>query len=218
MGRQGPVGIFLDAKPRPGRVADDPDHPDRVLDEFFLRVPDAADDPLAKVFQPSHVIHQGEIGDIVEDAIDGDIPAESVLDGGSEGIVRMRRNFLAGLVEFRTPPEGGHLDILSPGEVDVGQAEAVSDESGIAEEVPDLTRVGIGGDVEIFGGLAQKQIADAPTHQVCRETMMVEPVKDLQSIRVDGLAGDGVLLAGENAGGDGFIHGIDSRPSEVCRF
>jgi hypothetical protein len=27
-----------------------------------------------------------------------------------------------------------------------------------------------------------------------------------------------VLLAGENAGSNGFIHGIDSRSGEACKF
>jgi hypothetical protein len=90
----------------------------------------------------------------------------------------------------------------------MGQAKAASDETGIAEKVPDLPRVGIGGDVEVFGGLAHQKIADAPTHEVGGETIMVEPIKDLQSIGVDVLAGDGVLLAGENAGSDWLFHGI----------
>jgi len=40
----------------------------------------------------------------------------------------------------------------------------------------------------------QKQIADASS-QICDEPVLVEPVEDLQSVRIDGFAGNGMLLA-----------------------
>jgi hypothetical protein len=178
VGEQRSVGFFLNPKAGSGCMADDPDHPYWVLDEFLFGIADAPDNSLPEVFQPSHVINQGKIGNIIKDAVDGDVPPEGVFSGGSEGVVGVGVGLRLPFIKFRMPTEGGDLDVFPSGEINVGQAEAAADEAGIAEEVPYLPGMRIRGHIEIFGSLSQEKIADASPHQVGGKTMVVEAVKN----------------------------------------
>jgi hypothetical protein len=81
----------------------------------------------------------------------------------------------------------------------VSQAETPSDQPAVAKEPADLLRVGVGADVEILRLSAEKQVADAAAYQIGLEARRGEPVQDFQSIRVDALAGDGMLAARADA-------------------
>jgi hypothetical protein len=178
VGEQRPVGFSLDCEAGPRRMADDPDHPYRVLGEFFIRVPDGTDDPVAEVLQSSHVIDQRKIGNIIKDSVDGDIPPQGVFSGSSESVVGVGVGLRLCFIKFRMPTEGGDLDVFPSGKIYVGQAEAAADEAGIAEEVPYLPGMCIRGHIEVFRCLSQEKIADASSNQVGGKTMVVEAVKD----------------------------------------
>jgi hypothetical protein len=189
-------------------MADDPDHPYRVLNEFFFGIPDAADDSLPEVLQPSHVIDQRKVGNIIKDAVNGDIPPEGVFARGPEGVFGLGQVVLAVFLKLRTPPEGGDFNILPPREVDVGQAEPAADQAGIPENLPNLPGMGVGCHIKVFGGLPQKQIADASPYEISGEPLLVEPVEDLKGVRIDDFARNTMFLAGNNLGNGWLIHKI----------
>jgi hypothetical protein len=208
MGEKRSVGVLYDREAGSGRMAEDPDHPHRIMDKFFLGVADAADQPPSQIVQPSYVIHEREVGEVVENSVDGDVPAESVLGRRAEGIIGGEMILLVGRVEFGASAEGGDFDEFTARGIDPSQAETAADQTGAPEEIPDLTGRGVGGHVKVFGGLPQEEIPDAPSHQEGRKALMVEPVKNLESMGVDVLAGDGVRGPGKNSGRDGFIHEV----------
>jgi hypothetical protein len=201
VGKQGPVGDLFDGKSGSGGVTDYPDHSNGVLDEFFFRVSDAPDHAPAKVFESPHMVHEGKVGQIIENSINGNIPAEGVFDGRAERVFRfgLVSPVAVGVIKrIGAPAESGDLDVLAPGKIDMGKAEAASDQAGVAEELPNLPGLGVGGHIKIFRSLSQEEVPNASPDQVGRESVVVKPVKDPQGIRIDTLSGYGVLLTREN--------------------
>ena len=90
MPEQGLIRFFFDAKTGAGRVTDHPDHPDRVLMEFFVRISDAADDAVLEIFQPSDVIDERKIPGVVKNPVDRNIPPQGVFRRGPEGVFPLR--------------------------------------------------------------------------------------------------------------------------------
>ncbi len=89
------------------------------------------------------------------------------------------------------PPERRDLDGLGA-ELDVRQPEPAADDPAVAKELLDL--VGMGGrpDVEVFRTSFEQQVTNAPTDEVRDVIMLVEPVKDLESVGIDLATGDRV--------------------------
>jgi hypothetical protein len=97
-------------------------------------------------------------------------------------------------------PEGRYFDDLPVGEQDVRQPEAAPDQPAIAEKLPQRLGMGVGSDVEILGHSAEHQVADRTAHQVALVARGPQPIEDLQSVRVDAGARDGVLGPRSDAG------------------
>ena len=219
MPEQGLIGFFFDAKTGAGRVPDHPDHPDRVLMEFFVRIADAADDAVLEIFQPSDVIDERKIPGVVKNPVDRNIPPQSVFRRGPEGVFSLRVGGFLLFLELRLAPESGDLDELSSPEKHMGDAETAADEPRVAEDFLDLMRVGIRGQIEIFRGLFQKKVADTSADQVGNKPVIPEPVKNLQGFRVDILPGERMLRAGDDAGNGRLNHrNGDRREVRVCMF
>ncbi len=95
-------------------------------------------------------------------------------------------------------PEGGDLDHLAAAEVDVGQPEAPPDEAAVPEDGPHLARVGVGGDVEVLGRVAEEQVAHAAAHEVGLVVHVPQPGDHLERLGVEPLDGD-LRLRGRGA-------------------
>ena len=80
--------------------------------------------------------------------------------------------------------ERGNLDGLGA-ELDVGEPEAASDDPAVAKELLDLVRVRGRTDVEVLRPPAEQEIPHAPTHQIPDVIVLVEPVEDFESVRID---------------------------------
>ena len=78
------------------------------------------------------------------------------------------------------------------------QAEATAYQATVAEQLTDLFRGRIGGDVKIFRLFAQQQIAYAAADQPRFVARLVESVHDLEGIFTDIFAGNCMLLARDN--------------------
>ena len=123
--------LGLDAELETGGKGQGPEHAHRVLQNPAFGVPDHADHPGPEVLQPAHVVVDREIGDIVVEAVDGEIAAEGILLRASEGVVEPDARLLFihsdGGRRGRAA-EGGHLDDLV-GEEDVDKAEPAADDA-----------------------------------------------------------------------------------------
>ena len=86
--------------------------------------------------------------------------------------------------------KGGDLDDLVV-EIDVGQAEAPSDDAAVAEELSDFVGARGGGDVEILGRPLQQQVAHPSADDVGRMAEPAQPLEDLGGLGVDQIEGDG---------------------------
>ena len=93
--------------------------------------------------------------------------------------------------------EGGDFDNFRP-EHHVRQAEAAAYQAAVAEQLTDLFRGRIGGDVKIFRFFAQQQIAYAAADQPRFIARLVKSVHDLEGIFTDIFAGNCMLLARDN--------------------
>ena len=202
-------GVAVDGESQARGQGRGPQHADGVLAEAHRRIADGADHAVLQVEEAVHVVDHREGGDVVEQGVDREVAAEGVLLGRAEGVVAPDEG--VALFGLGLAPEGRDLHHL-PSEADVAEPEAAADHEAVAEEPLDLLRVGAGADVEVLGLAAQQQVAHPAAHQVGHVTAALEAVQDLQGVRVDGLAGDRVLRALEDArrhfqGGRGPPHG-----------
>jgi hypothetical protein len=196
------VCFFFDGEPGSAGMPDDTNHSDRVLEESFIGVTNDPDDPALQVAHAVHVINNGEIGDIIKEAVNGEIAAERILLGcskavHSDGIPVVGRD----LFEFRMASKGGDLDDLSALKKDMNEPEPATDDSAVAEEGLDLAGVGVGGDIKILGDPSDEKVPDTSANQIGKEPMSMKTVKNLQGLFIDTLSRNGVLRPGNNDGG-----------------
>ena len=92
------------------------------------------------------------------------------------------------------PAERRDLDGLGA-EADVREPEPPADDPAVLEQPLDLVRVRVGADVEVLRPAAEQQVADAAADEVGDVVVLVEPVENLQRVRIDLFAGDRVLGA-----------------------
>jgi hypothetical protein len=81
-------------------------------------------------------------------------------------------------------PERGDLDRLGA-ELHVRESEAPPDDPAVPKELLDLVRMGRRPDVEVLRAAVQQQIPDAAPDEVRDVVVLVEPVKDLESVGID---------------------------------
>ena len=98
--------------------------------------------------------------------------------------------------------EGRDLDGLGA-ELDVRETEPPADDPAVPEEPFDLIGMRIGADVEVFRPAAQQQIADAAAYEIGDVTLLLEPLKDAKSVRINVPARDRMICAWDD---DRFGH------------
>ena len=69
------------------------------------------------------------------------------------------------LIFARVGAKGRRLDDLVAKD-DVGESKAAADDAAVAEQLAQLARRSIGGDVEVFGRTTEQQVANAATDEV----------------------------------------------------
>ena len=173
-----------------------------------------------EIFDAADVVDHGEVRDVVEEAVDGEVAPDGVLGGGAEGVVRsdqevdVARRTRIDVLRLGTPAERGDLDDLPSVEEDVGEPEAPADDAAVPEEAADVLRAGVGPDVEVLRGPPRQEIADGAADEVRLEPGPVQAVENLQGVGVDVAARDGVLGAGDDPGFGhpfrGVLRSIDS--------
>jgi hypothetical protein len=113
----------------------------------------------ADVGDAAVVVQHRLAGRIVVHGVDGEVAAGGVFVLLAEGVVAQHAAmFILGRGFGRGATEGGHFEQVLT-EHDVHDLEAAADDEGAAEQLLDLFRRGVGGDVEVLGLDAQQQVA-----------------------------------------------------------
>jgi hypothetical protein len=160
-------------------MAESPNHSNRVLLEFLIRITDGSDDLPLKISHPVDIVNDGEIRNIVEQAIDGDVTAQGIFLGCSKAICSDDLPIFDRFFEFRVATESGDLDDFSLSKKDSNQPESTADDTAILEKEIDFVRASVGGDIEVFGDLPQEEIANASSYKVCQEPVSMKAVQNL---------------------------------------
>ncbi len=201
--------ILVDGEAQAGSQRHRPQHPNRILAEAHRGVADGADHFPLEVLKAAHPVDDRESGDVVEESVDREVPAEGVLFRRAEGVVAADER--VAFFRLGLPAESRHLDDL-PAEAHVAEAEAAANDETVAKQFLDLLGMSGGPDVEVFGPAFQEKVAHSPPHEISHESVVLQTIKHLEGIGVDVLAGDNVLGAGEYPGrdvpGGGFHSGI----------
>ena len=182
---------------------------------------------------PAHVVDQGKVGDIVEQGIDREVPAQGILFRVAEDVVTQDH---AGLVDRKMGWSARRLAPLRHNvgcgrplapllrlllrltthqraegghfdqfilEVQVGQPETTPHQAAVAKDPLDLAWRRIGYHVEVLGFAPQPEVADAAPHQISPEALGIDPVEGFEGVGADECTGDGVVSPGDEPGGSG---------------
>jgi hypothetical protein len=76
------------------------------------------------------------------------------------------------------------LDRFRP-ESNMCQAEATADDPAVLEETLDLIRMRRRADVEVLGSPTEQQISHTAAHQIRDVAVLVEPIENLERVRID---------------------------------
>ncbi len=186
----GVICIGFDVKAQSGGEADGAQHSYGVLSEPYVGVANAADHAMLEVVKSADVIDNLEGTDIVEESVDGEVPSAGILLRRTECVVMMLEEgglfggFTVGLVGVRGSPESACLDDLFA-EPDVSEAKAATDQKAVSEELPDLVGVSVGSDIEVLGGPAEQQVANAAADEVRDEARLVKPVEHSERVGIN---------------------------------
>jgi len=178
-------GLLFDLEAELGGEADRPEQPDRILLDADVRIPDRPQDAALEVGLAAHVIENLAQHHVVEEPVDGEVPALGVLLRGAEGVVAGDEEVLRLALDAGIGAEGGGLDDLAVAEVDVRQPKAPPDEPAVAEDRADLSGVGAGGHVEILRLPAEEKVADAAADQVGLVPEAAQAVDHAQRVGIE---------------------------------
>lgn len=183
-----------------GGEANGTHHADGIFAETDVGVADGADAAGLEVTETTDVINDGEVVNVVEEAVDGEVTTEGIFLGCAEGVVFElveSVRLIGDGVRRRCLAEGGGLDDLFAKD-NMGETEATADEIAIAELALDFVGACVSTDVKIFWGPAKEQITDGTANEVGFVAELGEAVKNLKGIRVDVAARDVVLGSGDD--------------------
>ena len=184
-----------------GGEANGTHHADGIFAETDVGVADGADAAGLEVTETTDVINDGEVVNVVEEAVDGEVTTEGIFLGGAEGVI-LELVETVGLIgdgiRGRGLTERGGLDNLFAKD-DMGETEATANKIAIAELALDFVGAGIGADIEVFGGATKEEIADGTADEIGFVAELGKTVKNLKGIGVDVAAGDVVLGSGDDS-------------------
>jgi hypothetical protein len=124
--------------------------------------------------------------DVVEERVDGEVPAHGVLVGLAERVVVPDQEVLGvSLLFLGRAPEGRGLDDLPSREQHVDQPKPSPDDAGIAEQRSNVVRASAGRDVEVLGGAIEQEIPDAAADDVGLVAVPSKALDDLDGVRIE---------------------------------
>ena len=163
----GLVGLVFNGESSSSGMADHPNHSDRILLKSFTRITDGSNDPSLEVCDSANIIYNREICNIVEKAINRDVPAQGILRGRSKTVCPDDIPFFRFyLFKFWPAPKSGYLDDLSPSKKYLDLFKSAANDPAVFKEGIDLMGVSIGGDIKIFWDPFQEEVPDASPDEI----------------------------------------------------
>ncbi len=195
----------IDIKAKCGGEADGAQDANGVFDEAAGGIADDAQQVSIQIAQAAGVVDNGEVGDVVEEGVDGEVTAKGIFFGTSKNIVAQDKAvvgdavavFVAALGLGGQCAEGGDFNGFVV-KVDMSQTEAAADEAAVTKYPLHIFRRGVGGDVKIFRVASEQNIANAAACEIGCVSDVFEAVEHFNCGRADLLAADGVVGAGYN--------------------
>jgi hypothetical protein len=188
----GGEGVGVEGEVEAGGEAEGSEHAELVFGEAEDGVSDGAEGAAGEVVSATDEVEGGGAGvaglvveeGVEEHAVEGEVAAEDVFGGGG-GEADLVGSAAVGV--GTVVAEGG--DLGGVGVVsDEEDAEVGADGEGVGEEGEDLFRGGGGGDVEVPGGEAEQEVADAASGEECLVAGLEEGAGDVEG----GLVGGGL--------------------------
>jgi hypothetical protein len=179
MPEDGLVGLVFNGESGSGGMADDSDYSNRVLLESFVGIADGSNDLMLEVSYSTDIVDNGKICNIIKKSINRDVAAQGVLFRRPKTLFPDEFPFFClYFFEFRSAPESGYLDNLSPLKKDLNQSESTSNNPAVFKESIDLMGVRIGGHVKVFRDLSEEEISNTSTNEISEEPVSVKAVED----------------------------------------
>ena len=201
------VSLAFNRETRSGGMANDPNHSDRILLESFIGVADGSNNMSLEVGHPANVVHDGEIRNVIEEAVDREVPSQGIFRRRSKTICPKDGSICCvNLLEFRSTPKRGYLDGLFSLEENMNESETSADDPAVLKKGINLMGVGIGGNIEIFRGLAEEKVTNTSPDQISQESVPVKAVEDFQSLLIDHSSRDGMFRSWN----DELFHSLSS--------
>ena len=181
----GPRSAPGDAEVQFRRQPRRPEHADRVLAIARYGIADQPQGAAGDIVHPAGVIPDAEVGDVVVERVDREIPAPNILVDGPVDVVAENPAAVSVLavVLGAAPgrPKGDHLDHF-PAEPDMRQPETPPDQATIAKQRAHLLGPRIGNHVVILRTEAEQQVAHAAADDKRLAPAALEPVQDLERV------------------------------------
>jgi hypothetical protein len=190
----------LDGELELGREAHHAQHAHRVFAVARFGFADDAQLLGADVGDAAVVVQHRLAGRIVVHGVDGEVAAGGVFVLLAEGVVAQHAAmFILGRGFGRGATEGGDFDQFLT-EHDMHDLEAAADDEGAAEQLLDLFRRGVGGDVEVLGLDAQQQVAHRAADDEGLVAGILQGLRHAHGIGRDQRRIDAMLLGAEHIG------------------
>ena len=161
------------------RKANAAQHAHRIFAHAHLRIADQDNTPVPDIIEPTRVVPDAEIGNVVVQRVAGEIPAPDIFVNGAVDVVAQDSSLIVTVVIVvfadRRSAKCCNLDNLAS-EAHVRESEAAPDKPAIAEQCLDLFGCGVGCDIKVLGMKLQHRIAHTTTNQESLVARLVESV------------------------------------------
>ena len=177
-----------DAEVQLGGQARRAKHPDGIFAISGHRVADQPQRAAGDIFHAARVVPDAEVGNVVVERIDREIPAPDVFVDGAVDVIADDPAGIGVLpVVCRAAgrrPEGDNLDHIPP-EMHMGQAESPANEAAVSEQRANLFRLRVCRDIEVLGFAAHQQVTDPAADDKRLMTGTLEAVENLERVTGD---------------------------------
>ena len=184
-------GFGFDLEIQLGGKLDGPNHPHRVFLKASPGVVDGTNNSLLDVANSVHIVDHAVVGNVIEEAVDGEITAVSIFLRRTKPVVAPQQKVV--LVEFGSTAKSGDFHNLPAREVDVGESKSATYEATVAKQLANLSGSSRSDNVEILWGPLEEEITNTATHQVGGVAGSIKSIENAKGPGGDKTSRNGVL-------------------------
>ena len=150
---------------------------------------------ILEILQPTDIINNRKVSNIVEERINGEVAPESILTRCAELILNKKAVFPGIFRQFigvGVAPEGGDLNDQVATEPDMGEPKPAPDQETVAKQLLHLLWCRVGANIEVLRRPAQQQVTNTAADQVSLVAVAMQSIEDFKRTFVNLFAGDAV--------------------------